>query len=1654
MTSDAIGGAIERIRQKLLDLTLRNKLLNYRERPRAIRIVDELPNNVFYDLTTAQRSFEFLPVDPEGGGLIDLQRELPTAPADPEAVAPRHQDTFLQTRLPADQLEKRLRELRAEARRAIEETGSNTLYLAFGFLHWQDKASQKEVSAPLILLPVTLQRSRVRRGDALRYKYVLSANEEDLEDNLSLAEKLLRDYGLVLPRLYAGNSNEERDEPLEPEDFFERVAETVAEMPGWRVARELVLDLFSFSKLYLYRDLDVDAWPESTALNDHAIVRELILGADYDALDEIPEVYAVDEHATAADLPLLFDADSAQISAMIDALEGRSLVLEGPPGTGKSQTICNLIGAFLASGKTVLFLSEKLAALEVVKARLDDAGLGPFVLELHSHEISKRQLHSNLRQRIEHRMKRAKVPADIREERDALRDELNHYAAEMNLVVGKTGLTAFDVFWRLERCRVATPDLVSVELSDAMSWDRRAFERRAELAAELGGHVGDRVPRQSPWYGVYPVELTPGNRSRLGEDLRDFRGRLQELNAQFEPLQEMVGEVADRSLAALKHFSQLDPGALVGLPPGFEQRYCQSMAEARDAEDLEDLSARILAIEERRRDAGRRLRYLAASRDEALLDLRKRLSEADVDGLGGMPFGQLVEAQNVVEQLCGRLQALRKVLGEHLELGYDLPRTFGELTEIHQFLTFAVNETPAEASLYTSPKLFRGDVRELVERGEAEANQLLREHGRELLSQIRLEQMPSVDELRQMLADLESGTGFWSRLSNEYRQARAGWERLDKQDKREPEEIVALCRDVVLFFDKRREFVESIEYQDGLDWIFRGLDTDWKQALRIAEWADRLVVAAPSRKTIQCIREDFDGTLAICRDLCHVTQQALDDVPRLAERLRELTRHLETHLLDLDTQADAPLFNALTRLERAGKSLKQMVSELEMGVVSPTSTLAELGEAVDLERCARQDAAALEARRDRWRELVGEDYTAEATEMSIWRAHLAWRSTLREAGVPNEVIAWLLLDETPGRGERLHDFYSQLQAGEGTLDDGIALFEAYGRLEADRFFRAGSEGEPQLPAIIAKVDACVADLDNVLAWADACRAADEARAHGLGPMVEALDDGRLRGEDASAAFRLSFYRSLSHRLVEERPALGKLSRERWTVASQRFRELDRACQTVDRRRVIRALKKRRAPAGRSTGPTRQRTQMGLIRREIQKVRNHIPVRALVDRAQEALIAMKPCFMMSPLSVARFLPPGSLTFDVLIMDEASQLRPEECLGAIARSKQVVIVGDPNQLPPTSFFDAGAGEALDREDETVLDDVESVLDIALLTWGRGRRLIWHYRSQHQDLIRFSNHHFYQGSLTVFPSPRPEVEELGVVLEPVAGAVFEKGVNPVEAEAVAAATLKHMAQRANESLGVVAFNGRQRDLIASCVERLLATDPALLVTFESFQARNEPFFVKNLENVQGDERDVILISGTYGPDPETGKVYQRFGPIIQERGWRRLNVIFTRARRQVRMFSSFEPEAIKLTDKTSEGARMLRAYLEYARDARASAAAHSSGGQSMNAFQEAMVELLDELGYEAHVDVGVSGCFVDVAVLDPERPGEYLVGLVSDGPHYWEAACARDRDRLRFEVLSRLGWRLLPIVTTDWWKSRERNRQLLVQELEKARSPEGDH
>lgn len=685
---------------------------------------------------------------------------------------------------------------------------------------------------------------------------------------------------------------------------------------------------------------------------------------------------------------------------------------------------------------------------------------------------------------------------------------------------------------------------------------------------------------------------------------------------------------------------------------------------------------------------------------------------------------------------------------------------------------------------------------------------------------------------------------------------------------------------------------------------------------------------------------------------------------------------------------------------------------------------------------------------------------AEKEEVGRAAFGTLWGGESSDWGKLGEVLHWMKGQDGGGLSESFRVMYSSLPEPSTCAQQGAdvekqlhlfhkavtSLFADY-KLDLKEAFGVDEEDAINLTELNSRLASWIAESERLFDWMQYQSIRKEARALGLGELISQSENGAISLENIIFYFERAYYERLLKGLSNNLHELASFDGDQHTNKVERFRALDK--QRIELARAEAALKHfeqiPRTISG--IGP------MGTLNSEIARKRGHMPLRKLFKLAGEAIQAIKPVFMMSPLSVAQFLEPGSVEFDILVIDEASQIEPVDALGAVARCKQIVVVGDDRQLPPTRFFSrmTTESEASEDDDESFIagaSDVESILSLCMAKGMPQMMLRWHYRSRHQSLIAVSNQQFYKNELFIVPSPYTAASGSGLRFNYVSNGMFDSGgsrVNREEAKVIAAKIIEHAKNNPHQSLGVAAFSLQQKIAIQDELELLRRKYLDVEPYFNSHP--DEPFFIKNLENVQGDERDVIFISVAYARN-SSGYLPMKFGPVSMDGGERRLNVLISRAKLRCEVFSSIKAEDIDLDRGKGKGVAALKVFLSYAETGRMSIVTREDK-EMESPFEEEVKAALESKGLTVHPQIGIAGFFIDLAILDQEKTGRYLLGIECDGANYHSSRSARDRDRLRQAVLEDQGWILHRVWSTDWFRQPEKEVSKILSALEAAKA-----
>ena len=1692
------SNALKNLRMRLLDLTARNSLINFRHsKGKSLRLINEFPNQLV-EVLLSEKEVRFLPIpEPKEKELIAegflkfdkvskqtvRLRKNPTAKEwakhlgfstdfdVPELYSNDDLNKYsyktIQTLLYPFELEARLKTLLQNAETAIQEMGANILYMVFGFLEWYDNNTDNSRLAPLFLVPVRLHKGRLN-PKTKTYEYTLSYSGEDIIPNLSLREKLRIDFGMALPDL---------DENTEPEDYFKEVLDLIKDnQPHWRICRYISLALLNFSKLLMYLDLDPARWPKDANIIEHSVVSRFLLGdeknTDIDDNSEggyigFGEEYPIDEMEDIhTKYPLIDDADSSQHSALIDAVNGRNLVIEGPPGTGKSQTITNLIAAAMAQGKKVLFVAEKLAALEVVRSRLDAVGLGEFCLELHSHKSQKRKVLDEISVRLK-KHRRYRKPKDIEVDiarYEELKEVLKAHAEKINSLWKNTGKTRHEIFMGAVRYRKQMdsnseffyPDGYCGDNYDLATQYRNEdyveFYKKAYkiVVSELDIKV---AITEHPWFGAKNSELQIFDWDKVKGLLCSWQETLQTLKSSLAQIANTLDcETSDIALSLtevndflidLKGISSIKGDEILVLLPELRgkilanaQNYFNLFLEIQELyatlpkEIDKDIIQNSILVEQLFTE-GKKFKKLL-NQNVQLFDLSKTINYL-------ISFQEQLEQYN--EPMKGIIDALGDVALEYLTIS-----EFG-LIEYRRVIEI-ISSLPSSYWQYRNI-LFDNEELDILLPQLRKDIEELKELQAKLQDFFILDELPSYSDILKLKSTLVAG-GLFRWFKGTWKAARKQLLSFVINPQIKLSIIESRLGELAEFSAKYQAFENNIYYKQNLGDTFQGLETD-------------VVALEYLRAWYKLVRKEygvgFGKKVAFGEAILGIPENIARAVRSLSEQgiQQEITELLDN--LNILKEIFSPVFelrNGETPLIGRDGIISYLLKSVNdaMEICTPlvsdgSMTVAQLVHSIDQIRLLKEKI-------DIWKKLdldrtifkghfrliIGTDLD-NSVGVSVFKHTLELAVFIDKELKNQKLINFIYSNPNNDTFLLLKSLASQLEEKMQLYLEAYNAFSTFVQLDWSRWTNLIGDN---IDDLISRNQLALNNHESLLNWLDYIRVREQIEKVGFRNLVSGVENGTISIEKIEDIYKASIYDMLAREILKEEPELSKFSGRTQEALQDKFRDYDNKLKKLQCELIAWKIDKTKIPMGVRGAKVSEHTERVLLEHECGKKTRHIPIRQLLRRSCNALVALKPCFMMGPMSVAQYIAPGAISFDLVVMDEASQIKPQDALGAIARGSQLVVVGDPKQLPPTSFFDRVIDDG--DEDPTAIEESESILD-ATLPMFAARRLRWHYRSQHESLIAFSNYSFYDGDLVLFPSPHKQTDDYGIQYYRVKQGCFINRRNMEEAKIISEAVREHFKYRPEETLGVVAMSADQRLQIERAIETLAKEDQVFQGWLDTDGTRRESLFVKNLENVQGDERDVIFISMTYGPKEPGGKVFQRFGPINSDMGWRRLNVLFTRSRKRMHIFSSLDSDDIVIGSTSKRGVRALRDFLTFCETGILHKTEQESGRTPDSDFEIAVMSALKNEGFECIPQVGVAGFFIDIAVVDPGNPGRFLMGIECDGATYHSAKSARDRDRLRQSILERLGWNIRRIWSTDWFKNPNGELRPIIKELNNLKS-----
>ena len=1615
--------ATKRWRNELVDTSGRNRLRRYRDLKRST--LDLTPGRTE---GLSARALDRLLADRP----VTLGELFSEPSSDPDAP------------LPFDDARRRVNAIHRTALTNREEKGIETCFAGIGLATWKVEQGT-EPNAPVILLPLEVEAT----GAAARDFKVEVSGDAHLNPVLT---HILRDEHDIDSE--GDEADVAEDPPLDLEGFhtlLARLEESWSSLPDLTIEPRVVVAIFSYSTMPLVTDLNENGelFAESdivAAIAGDASAREALTSRICDPDPNQPDTDPPKDEF------LVLDADSSQHMAINRVLGGESLVIQGPPGTGKSQTIVNLITALIARGKRVLFVAEKRAAIEAVTKRLEQVGLNDLVMDMHGRITSRRDFARTLADSLDHV---ATIPAHdysklhgrLQERRDSLiaNDAALHEPRE------PWKLCVFHMRERLLAIPEAARTRLRLSQKAAQALDLNGFEQLSGEIEEWINLGGDSLDEDHPEWARSPITTLDEARQafNLVRDLAN-EGLPSAEDAVFAALDEVRftrPETVEEWQQVIDFFStvertlerchpeihKVDEAALrdvLILPEGSLAAHMSSQFLEGGPDAEHDSFGLVTRVSDTFLPAARESLFAALDQEglgrpetirgwqEAVeflegVEVTLQRSHPEVYQLDFPALRVALELpQNSLKQMVYHLYQQ----GPDAERqGFDLVTRVGEevLPAARDALFSALQEvglsTPHTVSNWEQVATLLSSIERTLERCSSGAYEL--DH-------------PSLSK-----ALAPAGKGSMARMaaqlfSRGYRSARQQILAVHKEpDSLSSADLLRLAEELQ---EQTRDWRQR-SVSDGhprlptnlqavrqqLDELWRGLDDlgercgghhfrDYSHS-EITEMLTKLQAHWESRRkvssTLRLPGNGMGGSQG--GDHAHDVRPPADILQLVDEASRQVDEWKRR-----GGRARTPV--PPSNLEEAAKTLGELVQAVD--------ALGARGGVDDLRDQADADIAA-----------------TLAALKSHWEGRETVASTLRLTQRLSVSDALDLLDETAAQRQewkrrggsgppRVPSGLGNTRGHVSDLVENLATLASV--VDIDDFLRIHQNDLAQTLERLAAHPNLVASLPRIR------ELEQRFRKTGISRLIDRVGEA-MPPELAAAAVEHAWLRRVLDDLEFDDQRLSAFDGEGHSRYRDEFAEADRHHLESTPQRVHRLT----AEAIIST-MNFHREETALVKREAAKKRRHLSVRQLFAQAPHVLTALRPCWTMSPVLAAEMIPLNRQLFDVVIFDEASQIPPAEAIGSLARASQAVIAGDSRQLPPTSFFGRDSVSDEDEEDDTgaiaLTEDMESLLDAAGVLL-RDKMLQWHYRSRDDRLIAFSNSYIYGGSLTAFPGALvgSPISHCLVPFRPITGVTGTRS-NPDEVEKVVDLVLEHARETPDETLGVIAFGQHHADNIENTLMRRLGElDDSSLDEFFS-ETNEERFFVKNIERVQGDERDVIILSVGYHKDAN-GNLPYRFGPILQEGGERRLNVAVTRARSRVTLVSSFSHRDMAPDRSSAKGAELLRQYLEYA----ASGGKELGAGVSdvpLNPFELSIKEGLERRGIPVTPQYGVSGYRIDFACAHPDEPGRMVLAVEADGASYHSSPTARDRDRLRQQVLEGKGWRFHRIWSTAWFRDRE--------------------
>lgn len=1603
---------LKEYQKKVVDLSRRNRLLKYPKNARGISF--DIPLDEFQERfgQLEEMTIDFI----HRAILEDKSESISLFDEENIEIETETEEVYVPSTNPTgEKLLSVLSSLRLDTKRKFEEHGLHTLFLTIGRVKWKQplagrgssEATKNEIDydAPLLLVPIEIKEIK---NPKKRTTITSCTDVVDITVNPVL---------LLLMELEYGVKFENTDNDFS--DLAKYITQLKREMIKCfkegnikcEITDEILIGQYSFYGQQIYEDLKNN----EDKMVQHEFISSLC-GNEQLVQDGLNIELDPNKHLSAEEDFNVLDADVSQLGVIQQIIAGKNLIVQGPPGTGKSQTIVNAVSNLLARGKTVLVVCEKQVALEVVFNRLKNKGLDKLCLPLFHHNSDKKQFAKTI---IEDRdylirnysnKKNGELHSALLNRDDAMAS-LCSYAQALGKVVNPLGKTVYWVHGELSKAQTSIGEF-TLPWKGLNPLDISAVDYHSAISILKNlTSVLDIVSQEkhSHWKNIEKMHFSPDFMGRVQSELRKIKTIIVECSVSVEKLAviETISDIRHclffkDSYARILHLKSSP------LPLNVDANIITS------SEALEDIIA------------------LAAEYEEFKNGLTKKYKIILAENFSFEKHEDNIVEKNTTIAQCHEAYKQANVIRENIDF---IEENIG-LTKIPFLL-----EMPIAEVVKNSDVLF---INPIVKR-------LNNWHEITSLKTI-LEKLEPLNSIYAKVDDAKKVINAWAILTTEFNvddsidiihrfenSYKNFFRKFSRQYKKDCRAIEGWCNS-----DLPKRYEEFLEITDALgSWIklrekletilskfvLSEISSDnklgadeipilYSQVKKIVEWLYKENQEEIPSRMVKIIELNED---------VHMLREMSKSFINIQAVLDSSWKIFLTHEDNLSVNKLSELQDNFCEYIQSIISIGDIVNK-SIAVGERPATISDLEEDAEIlnrlhifiERMKNMSP-------ERAFTLQGNDtvYLLEVLEELIIIRNsineaiefIAGLQGFSDAELSLNDIIWFIENIV----KREASLVANMDAFNNATEELSGLFESedsLGHLEILSFLDFGN-----------RVEKMLCDKHGLEGWMDYRKYSNQLREFGHEWFLDSLPV--ISDTSPASLFSQSLWSAWLDSYYNKNVALREFSVSSHSQLIEAFVQYEKEVLQINAERILRqcisSINQSKLYGGKE--------ERFLLKQSMLK-RSHKPVRQVVMQCSSHLQGYKPCWMMSPLTLSSYIPYGEMEFDVVIFDEASQMRVEHALSSIARAKQVVIFGDEHQLPPTSFFQT-ASDA-DDEDAEESQDFESMLHAAkTILPAADVSLLYHYRSRFEDLIAFSNHHIYKDELITFPNPGAGIK--GVEFEYVADGVFDGGKagtrrNIKEAERVIEMCVKCATDFPNKSIGVIAFSRSQEVAIRDVLINWLRENPnaELSAKLDENSEDVEEFFIKNLESVQGDERDIIILSIGYGRD-KNGKVFNRFGPINGPYGYRRLNVAVTRAKEKIICVSSLKAIDINPSE-SSRGGKMLQSYLDYAENGIQTLDASKLRNGPLDAEPDSEFELdvqnaLIDRGYIVDRQIGASGFRIDLAILNPKNNQEYLLGIECDGATYHSSYSARINDRLRQEILEGLGWKIYRVWSQHW-------------------------